>query len=244
MSDTINVPKVGPVKKVYAYGAGGLVAAYVLWRYYQAGSAPAAPTEYQPDSSSVTQSGSGPLTSDRTGNTVDTPDGDAPITTNAQWTMAAQDRLSLAGWQDQTIVQALGKYLSRQPLTDPEALIVRSALAVAGPPPQGGPYTIILVTGGNTTAPKPQVPPKMAAPTVHTYHGDNVILVWGGVAGATAYELAVYGQGSRTLKAQTNYRWTGLRPLTSYRVRIRAKNSKGWGPWSDFRTFKTTKKGT
>lgn len=245
MSDTITVPKVGPVKKVYVYGAGGLAAAYVLWRYWSAAQTPATPAEYEPDTSSVTQAGSGPLTSDRTGNTVDTPDGDAPITTNAQWSITAQERLSLAGWNDQTVAQAIGKYLGRQPLTDSEALIIRAALAFAGPPPTGGPYTIVLVSGGNTTTPTLKVPAAPGGLGINTLHGDNVILTWNGVSGATKYELYMSpGQGGKTLKAQTNYRWTGLSPNRKYQVKIRAGNTKGWGPWSPWTYFTTTKKGT
>jgi hypothetical protein len=247
VSETINVPKVGPVKKVYVLAGVGTVAAYVLWRYYAAASssgAPAEPGEYQPDTSSVTQSGSAPTTGDRTGNTTDTTGTDGLILTNDQWTQRAVELLGVAGWEDRTVLTALGKWLSRQALTDQEALIVRSATAITGQPPVGGPYPINLVAGGHSTPAKPEVPKAPGGQGVNTVHATNVIVVWGAVAGATGYQVDWSPGGSHSIGNLTSYRITGLAPQHRYSFRVRARNSKGYGPWSPPLTFTTGKKGT
>jgi hypothetical protein len=246
VSDTINVPKVGAVKKSYVYVAVAGVGGFVLWRYWSAAGSEhdAAPSEYQPDTSSVTQAGAGPLTSDRTGNTSDDSNTAGQITTNDQWTQRAVELLGLAGWEERTVLTSLGKWLNRQPLTDSEALIVRAATAIAGPPPVGGPYPIQLVTGGNTTPARPEVPKAPNGLTINTVHGNNVIIAWGAVSGATGYQLDMSNRPSKTLGPTTSYRWTGLTPQKRYTVRIRARNARGYGPWSPVVGFTTGKKGT
>jgi fibronectin type III domain protein len=245
VSDTINIPKVGPVKKTYAYVGVGGVAAFVLWRYWSAAQASSAtPSEYQPDTSSVTQAGDAPLTSDRTGNTTDTTGTDGLITTNDQWTQRAVELLGVAGWDDRTVLTALGKWLNRQPLTDSEGLIVRAATAITGQPPVGGPYPINLVAGGHETPATAQVPPAPAGLTVNTIHGTNVILAWQPVAGAVGYQIDMSNRPGHTLGQTSSYRWSGLTPEKRYTVRIRARNSKGYGPWSPTVGFTTGKKGT
>lgn len=247
MSETINIPKVGPVKRTYVIGGVAVVGAYVVYRYWlaaQGSAAPAEPGEYQPDTSSVTQSGGAPLTSDRTGNTTDTSGTDGVITTNDQWADRASERLALAGWEERVVLTALGKFLSRQALTDAEATIVRAATAVTGQPPVGGPYPIVLVTGGNTTPAKPGVPAAPGGLRAGAIHDDNVVLVWSAVAGASGYDVDLSTKPIKSVGQITSLRASGLKRQTRYSARIRARNKTGRGPWSPTITFTTGKKGT
>lgn len=248
MSETINVPKVGPVKKSYVLGAGGVVGAYVVYRYWSAantGSSPPAAADYEPDTSSITQAGGAPLASDRTGNTTDTSGTDGQITTNDQWTDRAVEKLTtIGGWESRTVLTALGKFLARQPLTDQEALIVRAATAAAGQPPVGGPYPVVLVSGGHTEPAKASVPPRPSGLFVNTVHDDNVILQWPAVAGATGYDIDVSHKPIKRVGAVTSDRATGLHSQTRYTARVRARNSHGAGPWSSVINFSTGKKGS
>lgn len=247
MSETINIPKVGPVKRTYVIGGVAVVGAYVVYRYWsaaQGSSAPMDPGEYQPDTSSVTQSGGAPLAGERTGNTTDTTGTDGAILTNSQWTDVATEKLELRGFDGRTILTALGKYLARKPLTDAEAQIVQAARAAAGDPPVGGPYPIQLVTGGNTTPVKPTVPGTVGSLGMGVVHGDNAVATWAPVSGATGYTIDWSPGGSRTLSNVNAFRITGLTPGRRYTVRVRARNKTGLGPWSKTITFTTGKRGS
>jgi len=245
---TIDIPKVGRVKRTYVYAGGAVVGTYVAYRYWSASRAPSTPDgTYQPelDTSSITDAGGGSLTSDRTGNTTDTSATDGLIMTNDQWTQKAVDVLTtVGGWEPRVVLTALGKFLARQALTDSEALIVQAAKAAVGNPPVGGPYNVIHVAGGNTTPAKPEVPKAPAGQGINTTHDDNVIAVWGAVSGATGYQVDWNPGGSHTLGNVTSYRITGLKPAHRYTFRVRARNAKGYGPWSPPLSFTTGKKGT
>lgn len=242
---TINVPKVGRVKRSYVIGAAAAVAAFVLWRYWSAGSSePAAeePSDTDVDDSSVTDTPGGPLANDRTGNTYSDENTSGTITTNEQWSAAVLDRLSITGYDSTTIVAALGKYLSRQQVTTAEAIIIRAGIAVAGYPPVGGPYQIIESTApapGTSHANTPQTPD---APRIQARHRDYLVIDWNPVRDATTYAIEVNGK-IRTMGNTTQAVQRGLKPKTAYRIRVRSGNSKGWSKWSAGINTTTTAKG-
>lgn len=153
MADTINLPGLGPTKATYVYAGGALVLGIVGYAWYKNAQA-TANTDYvgaSPDDYAVGDYDS-PLGNSGTNSSgnYDSTDPDA-IDTNAKWTAKAVEKLELWGYPAGTVSAALGKYLSRQPLTEAEIGIVQQALAAAGPPPVGGPYPISNALPNNPT---------------------------------------------------------------------------------------------
>lgn len=78
------------------------------------------------------------------------------VTTNAEWQSAATDSLSAMGFSTALVNDALGKYLSSEPLTTQEVNWVSIAIRLWGQPPEGNPR---LVNAPPTTTPPVTVPP-------------------------------------------------------------------------------------
>ena len=232
----VNVPKIGKVKKVYVWGAIGVVGAYVAWRWYSAGAAGSGETE---DATAdvgdgVATGGAGAAGGSGNvqyaGSTTDT---DA-IDTNAEWTQKAVELLSNAGYNATTVYAALGDYLSGAPLTATEQTIVRAALAAVGAPPVGGPYVIREQVGEVT----------LKAPTgvrVTAVTSTSASLSWTKVEGASWYR--VYRDGVTQNVGGTDTTTItvgGLEPNKEYRFRVRADTTTGKsGPYSAKVTAKT-----
>jgi hypothetical protein len=237
---TVEVPKVGKVKKTYLYVAVGGVGLYVAWRWYSASSGgsqadtgaatPAAEDTMAPSGvgdylgGNVQYAGT---TTDATSSTA--------IDTNAEWTADAVDRLSSA--YDQTaIYSALGDYLARRPLTTAEQTIVRAAVAASGAPPVGGPYTVIEQIGDTTLAAPTGV--KVDSTTSTTAH-----LTWSAVTGAQSYRIYRTDTGSAVAGAGSGTSGTvaGLTPNKTYHFQVAALSSLGkTGTKSAAVTGKTT----
>lgn len=190
---TVDVPKIGRVKKAYIMVPAGAAAAYVAWRWYQARQAGAdAPAGSDGlytsgDSGDYGLSTTGGAT-DVTGNSGNTStDATNPnsIDDNAEWTQAAVERLGNAGYDGATVYAALGEFLARRALDKTEATIARAALAAAGQPPVGGPYSVIEEAGAGTgTLPAPTNLRVSGKPT-----SSQVTLEWDKVPGAMHYRL-------------------------------------------------------
>lgn len=136
-ADTIKLPGAGPVNRkvvLVAAAVGVGVVGYAWWTRK-----PEVPEEV------VTEGELDAMGDERiptTGVPYD-PNIGAPstgITTNAEWSQFATDRLLTLGYDPVAVAEALGKFLAHQPLTPAEANIARAALAQAGQPPQGGPW--------------------------------------------------------------------------------------------------------
>jgi hypothetical protein len=80
----------------------------------------------------------------------------AIIRTDAEWATAATERLAALGWNPITVSSALGKYVTRQPVTATEETIIRTAIGQLGYPPVGGAIPIVRVQ----TIPPPTETPK------------------------------------------------------------------------------------
>lgn len=170
MAETINIPGLGPTKAVYVYAGGALVVGIVGYAWWK--NSQSQPTDFvgaDPDDYAVGDYDS-PL-----GNTGGNSSGSftsvdpAAIDTNSEWTQYAIEKMSNVGWEAGSVSAALGKYLSRQGLTEDEIRIVQTALAVAGPPPVGGPYPITNALPN----PNPNNIPETA-----TFSGGNHVLPW------------------------------------------------------------------
>lgn len=241
---TVDVPAVGRVKKAYIFVPAGIAAAYVAWRWYVASQE----SEEEPagadglyssgDLSEYGLSTTGGATN-VTGNSNTSTDGTNPnaIDDNAEWTNKVLERLGNQGYDGQVVAAALGEFLARRSLDPSEATIARTALAVAGQPPVGGPYSVIeAATTGTAT---------LAAPTglkVTKVGTDYVNLAWTTVAGATEYAVYRSDTGSMTVRAGggsvTVY---GLKPYTAYSFQVAAVGSGGKvGPKSTSVNTETT----
>lgn len=159
MTDTtIDVPKVGHVKKGYVYGIVGVAGAYLGWKWWtnrSSGSgapvvAPGVGTYVPPDSS----------VSSGTTTVNDTTPGPGSFQNDAQWTQYAIGQLELVSVDSQAASIALGLWLANQPLTEAQKAIVITARGLAGNPPSGD-HPII------SALPTPST-------TVHVTEGTNV----------------------------------------------------------------------
>lgn len=157
----IDVPGLGPVKKQYVIVGGAAVAGIVAYAWWKAGTAPEEPVEEFPEDTGDTSAPTdGYVNPAPGGSTVvgDPQDPDTlPPTTNAAWTVRAVAALEAVGVDVGAASLALARYLGRQSLTPVQVDIVRQALALVGPVPQGT-YSII-------TIPAPPVTPGRPAPT-------------------------------------------------------------------------------
>lgn len=223
MSD-VDVPKVGKIKKQYVIVGGVGVAAYVLWRYYQASQATAADTAVAAPESAGTigadiGSGTGgyygtdsAASSTVVGNT---------LTTDQEWYAAAMLVLEDAGYDTGAGSLALGKYLRTEPLTATEQSMVKVALAGAGNPPSGAKA---LVTD-NSPAPS-----GLTAPQHLRSNGSATTstapMRWDAVAGAASY-IVYRGTTQLGTVSGTTYTAGGLSAGTSYSFTVRAQNTGG-----------------
>lgn len=246
LEGTIDVPAIGRTKKVYVYVPVGLAGAYVLWRWYQASRATGEDTPAASDGTYSTDdlseyglstTGGSTSVGGNTGSVVT--DGTNPnaIDDNSEWTAAAVERLGNAGYDQATVYGALGEFLGRKALDKNEASIARSALAAAGQPPEGRPWTVIeeATTGGTGT---------LAAPSglkATEIMPTSVTLTYSAVPGAASYSaydsrsafVAGSGQG-------TTIRVGSLTPNTKYSFSVAARSSTGKaGPKSTPVSFTT-----
>lgn len=220
----VDVPKVGPVNKKMIMAVGGVAAAYVLYRYYQArknaAAAPADPGMADPGTIPAVAGTGGPASG------IPAP-AEAPSTdqfgfhgtTNSQWTQYATTQLVASDqWSYTDIVTALGQFLAGKPLSAIQVQIVQAAIALAGQPPEG---SHPVISGGNV--------PIMVAPTglAGSAVSDTAIsLTWGSVAGASGYQVTRGGAPVLTV-AGTSAQDTGLAASTTYTYTVAALASGG-----------------
>jgi len=241
-SGTVNVPKLGKVKKIWFWGVLSVVGIYVGWRWYSASASSASDVTYETgdvgdgiDASGVVGAGGASGNVQYAGGTTDGTDADT-IDTNGEWTNTAVEILSNAGRDAGTVQAALGEFLARRPLDEAEASIARSAMAVAGEPPVGRPWTIIAQVGEvSLTA------PSNLRATGTT--GSSTTLAFSPVNGAASYSAyrddlggVVVGTG-----VGPSIQIGGLTPNKTYRFSVAARTTTGKaGPKSSATTVKTT----
>lgn len=233
MEGTVNVPGAGKVKKRYILIPAGVAAVYVAYRWYQASRgedtpAPGADGLYSSDDLSefgLSTTGGATSVTGNTGAVVT--DGTRPeaIDDNAEWTQRAVELLGNAGYDSAVVYAALGEFLARRSLDKTEATIARAALAAAGQPPIGGPYSVIEAA---TTAPAELTPPKnLRATSVGT---NTVTLAWDPVTGAgyyRAYRSGVSTNVGATDAANKSITIGGLEPNKEYSFQVAADTTTG-----------------
>lgn len=238
---TVDVPKVGRVKKQYLYVAAAGAGGYVLWRYYRASQQAAADAAAAPEPESAgtigADIGSG------SGGYYD-PNGDAGIggtttvgdviSTDQQWYDKALVALEDAGYDTGAAALALGKYLRTEPLTAKEQDMVKVALAAAGNPPSGAKAIVTDTSPTPSGLTAPQSLRSGGTPTTAA-----IPLTWNAVSGASSY--VVYRGGTQLATVSgTSYTAGSLAASTSYSFTVRAQSSGGTlSPASNTYTGKT-----
>lgn len=231
MEGTVNVPGAGKIKKSYILIPAGVALVYVAWRWRQALVAdqevdPAADGIYGNDDLSeygLSTSGGSTVVTGNNG-VIDT-DGTRPdaIDTNAEWTKAAADTLTNAGYDGAVVYAALGEFLSRRALDKQEATIARAAIGAAGQPPEGRPWSVIEeASTGTGTLPAPTNVRSWQPST-----SSAIGLQWDAVPGALYYRIYRTDLTTEPMGASTDTKfWArGLQPSTSYSFYVRAMST-------------------
>ncbi len=236
MAETLKIPGIGPVKSQYVWAAGALVVGIVGYAYYKNSQSSEDYIGASEDDYGATDYDS-PLGSSGGNSTVDVDNTAGLITTNSQWTQAAIDYLTTAGFDATSASIALGKYLARKPLSQTEIDAVVAARGGVGDPPVGGPYPItegLPATPSTGTLPAPR---NVWAPKIDRTWFD---LRWDAVPGATGYNI--YRSGVLFGTANTNfYAVTRQGPGGTYPMQVTAVNSNSESPKSATATVKTKK---
>ena len=246
----VTVPGVGAVPKRYAYGIGGSVAVFVLWRYNQATKKakaaqdaatvsvdpatglpldPVTGLPYDP-STGLVMTGGGNLGDDYSvpggsGSSSVSYSGPVIPQNNLQWTQDAQTYLVGNGYEQTAVAAALGAYLNRATLTTAQVAIVQAAVAAVGPPPFGGPYSI-------TPTPSTSAPVMPVTGLVVTERGpDYIALMWSAsespqIAGYHIKETSPIGASDQDTSA-TSYTKRQLVPGIVHTFTVYAVNKSG-----------------
>lgn len=145
------------------------------------------------------------------------------ITTNAEWAQFATDRLNSLGYDPIAVGDALGKFLTRRPLTPSEANIARAAVAQAGEPPQDRPWPVLLE--------QPPASVGLLAPTGLAWHwvgwDGNVPkyrLTWNSVSGAADYHV-IHPNGAAQVVEGTSAEDVAATPSTPATAKVAARNA-------------------
>ncbi len=238
--------KIAGIPKKYAVvgiaAAGGIIA-YAWWRNGQAGTEVPADPGLEP----AVDEYESPLGNSGTNSTGTYPgnvDPDA-IDTNSEWTQAAVEFLTSAGYDSGTVLAALGKYLSFKGLSAAEAQIVMAARASVGDPPVGGPYPIKDALPTPTVpAPKPTTPAPMKQVTglrATTVSPTYVKLDWNPLSGIKGYVLYQNGKRIESVVYSSSGQ-TGLKRNTVYKFAVRGIYAGDkLGPMSSTITVRTKK---
>lgn len=235
----VKLPALGGVNKKVLIGVGVAGAGYIGYRYYQNYKAnqDATATADTPGFDDTSQTlpvvdGGSDISGTSNGETDTTVDGTEP-TTNAAWTQEAEMYLEESGYDAQSVSEALGKYITSQPLTSAEQSIVSSAIAVAGYPPVGN---ISIIPGGDATLTTAPTGVKVLGTTDTT-----VTVQFSQVPGAAYYRGYRNGVGTNVSSNTVSpMLFAGLEPNTSYTFKIAAVTSgNAVGPQSAGVTAKT-----
>jgi hypothetical protein len=239
--DTVRVAgKTMDKRVVYFGGAAALgVVGYAYWRNARDNAAPQMLTA-DPNLAPVD------VPTDEPGFSVFGPN--KPPQSNVEWRDTAVAKLISIGLDGGAVSSAIGKYLAKQPLTKTEIDLVNQAIAAAGYPPEGGPFTIVEIPSGGVVTPPPEQNPPPAgnppaatpgppsAPTSVRATGfkDAVLVEWSASSGADGYELARFtatAQDTPWLYVGNTTAWLGRQDVnvdTQYAYYIRARGAGGY----------------
>lgn len=188
MADTVNLPGAPGVKKQWVLAGGALVAGIVGYAYLKrsreaATVTPPTPSELPPADLAGVSTGGGTTTT-----------GLQFITTNAEWSQDATEKLTALGYDSVAVSSAISKYLASQFVTSQEAQYIYAAIAFSGHPPVGSFSVRLEPTPTSTSSPPPPTRPGIpGAPSGFHATWDaahkQYVLAWSAPAGATGYGL-------------------------------------------------------
>lgn len=238
MSDaTVDVPKVGRIKKSYVYVGAAVVAGVVGYAYWRRAQTPVDIPAYT-DADVVTDgvtdtAGGAPGGSANSGgastDTSTTPD------TDSEWVQQARESLS-GTFDDAALSIALGRYIAHEGLSSPQQDMVRAAIGAIGYPP-GGHYPL-----NSDLSPSPSTFGEPRNLKVTGTTSSTVKLSWSGVTGASGYRIFRSDLGSEPIgdSGDTSFEARGLQPNRSYSFTVAARTATGAiGPRSAPATGKT-----
>jgi hypothetical protein len=260
MPDTVTLPGIGKTQKTTAYMVGGGLVLIVGIAWYRSKNAGAASTSSAPASADTSQidpatgfaygspedaaalaqqasyvsagggvAGGGGSPIFNSGGTTA-----AAYTTNGQWSQAAEDYLVNtvhSGTNADLIGNALGKYITGQPLTTDQVGIVEQAIAFTGYPPVNGPsgYPPSYRTAATPVPTPTPVPGTPHAPTgLHAARVDRtgISLGWTSVAGARGYTVYLDGKQLQTVTYNSEY-VHDLKPGTRHTLSVATLGANG-----------------
>lgn len=264
MSD-VKVPGIGNVPKPALIAVGAASVGILAYAYYRHNSATPSDTDTTGGTSDVTDTSIDPATgvpyADEFGYTnsgygflgVNDPStgqiitsgsgtGVVTITTNAQWSQAAQAYLaSIGGFDSTAVAAALGAGLLGHYMTPDQVGIWNAAIAFEGNPPGGYPPL-------NTTPPIGQPPTTTTPPapsgfktTGHTSH--SAAFSWNAVPGALEYHMKIKGPSfdHTIITHNLTYNVGNLNHNSTYQFYVMAQNGAGTGAASPTISVKTSK---
>jgi hypothetical protein len=263
MSD-VKLPGIGNVPKPALIAVGAASAAILAYAYYRRSSA--APSDAGTTDTGVTDTSIDPATgvpyADEFGYTntgygflgVNDPStgqiitsgsgtGVVTITTNAQWSQAAQAYLaSIGGFDSTAVAAALGAGLLGHYMTPDQVGIWNAAIAFEGNPPGGYPPLNVTPPVGQPPATTTLPAPGGFKTTGHTYH--SVSLTWSPVAGSLEYHIKISGPAfdHTVITHNTSYTVGNLNRSSTYRFNVMAQNGAGTGAASPTVSVKTNAK--
>lgn len=163
------------------------------------------------------------------GSTQATAPGPGNFADNAEWAQYVESyMISNLNADAATVGNAIGKYLTGQPVDPTQQNIIQEAIAVGDKPPQAGtggyPPSIKTIPsggGGGGTGPATG-----AVPGLHVLSTsrEDISFQWNPVPGATSYSFGIPGMGSHQTN-QTSATIHGLKPRTTYTVNVSASPS-------------------
>jgi hypothetical protein len=193
MAEEIKVPAVGKVKRVYVIGGLAAIAGIVVYAYWRQSQAPVEeelPGEGDEWVTGDTWSPDAYVGADAPGGSTTVPVEGATPFTNAEWAQRVIDLLEGAQVERGFAAATVGKYLSGQPLTAAEKIVIQTAIALLGNPPAGA---LPIISAPTPVTPTPTTPPasnKLATPTglrLTVNRRGYFEFVWNRVPGTTYY---------------------------------------------------------
>lgn len=236
---TVEIPKLGSVKKSYLLVGGAAAAGIVGYALYKRRQNTAAAQQSGANAQSALDQAMTPADYS-SGSTVNSTTstslaGSLPVD-NGTWYDTAIQKMQLAGYDPGVVSAAIAKWEAHQPLTQDEANIVNAARAAVGEdPPQGGPFPVIIQSGtsGSTGVPGRVTDLSFMSGTATR---TGFALHWSPVAGATDYTVNVgpktlTGAGSvHPVTTTPSIVIQGLKPNTVYYANVESHNATGFGP--------------
>lgn len=162
-AETIKIPGLGPMPRTQVIVGASVTAGIIAYAWWRASLASAGPSVVDPAVDSGGLGGDGPG-----GGGYDNPAPGAPVPdptagtaprTNAEWSARVSEALAFT-FDPGLIQTTVGKYLNRQPLVTSEQLLIRTAWAYVGRPPEGD----VPIIPATSTTPTPTPTPAPALP--------------------------------------------------------------------------------